>query len=134
MHFTSPSILLAGLCLTSLRGGLLGLFLTQNAFHAGPLAASQSTLVLVDPLVSISLGIALYGDSLRTSGAYGPLEAISLLVMFLGAVFLSNSPLITGMKSEGTGVEYDEMLSRRLKHSSDDTAVGDSGLPPFSSA
>jgi uncharacterized membrane protein len=96
--------------------GLLGLFLTQNAFHAGPLAASQSTLVLVDPLVSICLGIALYGDTLRTGGAYGPLEALSLLVMFMGAVFLSNSPLITGMKSEGKGVEYDEMLSRRLKH------------------
>jgi hypothetical protein len=96
--------------------GLLGLFLTQNAFHAGPLAASQSTLVLVDPLVSICLGIALYGDTLRTGGAYGPLEAVSLLVMFMGAVFLSNSPLITGMKSEGKGVEYDEMLSRRLKH------------------
>jgi uncharacterized membrane protein len=115
--------------------GLLGLFLTQNAFHAGPLAASQSTLVLVDPLVSISLGIALYGDSLRTFGPYGPLEAISLLVMFMGAVFLSNSPLITGIRSEGTGVEYDEMLSRRLKHPSHDreTAVHDSGVPPFSS-
>ena len=36
--------------------------------------------------------------------------------MFMGAVFLSHSPLITGMKSEGKGVEYDEMLSRRLKH------------------
>jgi drug/metabolite transporter (DMT)-like permease len=96
--------------------GLLGLFLTQNAFHAGPLAASQSTLVLVDPLVSICLGIALYGDTLRTGGAYGPLEAVSLLLVFVGAVFLSNSPLVTGMKSEGKGVEYDEMLSRRLKH------------------
>jgi len=117
--------------------GLLGLFLTQNAFHAGPLAASQSTLVLVDPLVSISLGIALYGDSLRTTGPYGPLEAVSLLVMFVGAVFLSNSPLITGMKSEGTGVEYDEMLSRRLKHPHHDRtsdALQDRGLPPFSSA
>jgi uncharacterized membrane protein len=116
--------------------GLLGLFLTQNAFHAGPLAASQSTLVLVDPLVSICLGIALYGDTLRTSGAYGPLEAISLLVMFIGAVFLSNSPLIIGMKSEGKGAEYDEMLSRRLKRASpaQDATVHDGGLPPFSSA
>jgi uncharacterized membrane protein len=128
--------------------GLLGLFLTQNAFHAGPLAASQSTLVLVDPLASICFGIALYGDTLRTSGPYGPLEAISLLIMFMGAVFLSNSPLITGMKSEGKGVEYDEMLSRRLKHPHHDhgeaaaSASGgapaeplhDSGLPPFSSA
>jgi uncharacterized membrane protein len=117
--------------------GLLGLFLTQNAFHAGPLAASQSTLVLVDPLVSICLGIALYGDTLRTSGVYGPLEAFSLLIMFMGAVFLSNSPLITGIKSEGTGVEYDEMLSRRLKHPRHEPAseaLHDGGLPPFSSA
>jgi uncharacterized membrane protein len=116
--------------------GLLGLFLTQNAFHAGPLAASQSTLVLVDPLVSICLGIALYGDTLRTSGAYGPLEAVSLLTMFMGAVFLSNSPLITGIKSEGTGVEYDEMLSRRLKHThhAQHESMADSAVPPFSSA
>ena len=113
--------------------GLLGLFLTQNAFHAGPLAASQSTLVLVDPLVSICLGIVLYGDSLRTSGPYGPLEAISLLVMFMGAVFLSNSPLVTGIRSEGKGVEYDEMLSRRLKHPHQPAPAADSGLP-FSSA
>ena len=111
--------------------GLLGLFLAQNAFHAGPLAASQSTLVLVDPLISIVLGIALYGDSLRTSGPYGPLEAISLMVMFFGAVFLSNSPLVTGMKGEGKGVEYEELLSRRLKHP---PPTGDAGAVPFSSA
>ena len=108
--------------------GLLGLFLTQNAFHAGPLAASQSTLVLVDPLVSICLGIALYGDTLRTSGPYGPLEALSLAGHVRRArSFLSNSPLITGMKSEGKGAEYDEMLSRRLKPGDRAQAVPDGG-------
>jgi hypothetical protein len=56
--------------------------------------------------------------------------------MFMGAVFLSHSPLITGIRSEGKGVEYDEMLSRRLKHShqANQEAVSDGGLPPFSSA
>ena len=83
--------------------GLLGLFLTQNAFHAGPLAASQSTLVLVDPLVSICMGIALFGDSLRTSGPYGPLEALSLLVMFMGAVFLSQLAADHGHEERGQG-------------------------------
>jgi len=116
--------------------GLAGLFLTQNAYHAGPLAASQSTLVLVDPLISILIGIALYGDSLRTSGAWGPLEALSLLLMFVGAFALSNSPLITGIKGEGKGAEYEEMLSRRVKHfghEDAEVAVPDSGLPPLSS-
>ena len=116
--------------------GLAGLFLTQNAFHAGPLAASQSTLVLVDPLVSIIIGISLFGDSLRTSGAWGPLEAISLLVMFSGAIFLSHSPLVTGIKSEGKGDEYEEMLSRRVRHfghNFNDAPLPEGGRPPFSS-
>jgi drug/metabolite transporter (DMT)-like permease len=114
--------------------GLAGLFLCQNAFHAGPLAASQTTLVLVDPLASILIGIGLYGDSLRTSGPWGPLEALSLLVMFVGAVFLSHSPLITGIRSEGKGLEFEEMLSRRVRHRGDpavETPVPDGGLPPF---
>jgi drug/metabolite transporter (DMT)-like permease len=115
--------------------GLAGLFLTQNAYHAGPLAASQSTLVLVDPLASIMIGIGLYGDSLRTSGPWGPLEALSLLVMFIGAVYLSHSPLVTGIKGEGKGAEYEEMLSRRVKSYTRDAGEGalpDNGLPPFS--
>jgi uncharacterized membrane protein len=116
--------------------GLAGLFLTQNAYHAGPLAASQSTLVLVDPLVSILIGIGLYGDSLRTSGAWGPLEALSLLVMFVGATFLSHSPLVMGIKSEGKSAEYEEMLSRRVRsfgQGAPESPVPDGGLPPFSS-
>jgi drug/metabolite transporter (DMT)-like permease len=113
--------------------GLAGLFLTQNAFHAGPLAASQSTLVLVDPLASILFGIALYGDSLRTANPWGPLEAVSLLVMFAGAVFLSNSPLVTGLRGEDKGAEYEDLLSRRVKHfGREEVELADNGLPPFS--
>ena len=45
------------------------MFLAQNAFHAGPIAASQTALVMVDPLASLAIGIGLFGDDLRTSGA-----------------------------------------------------------------
>jgi drug/metabolite transporter (DMT)-like permease len=91
--------------------GVLGVFLAQNAFHAGPIVASQSSLVLVDPLASILIGVGLFGDSLRTGGAWGPLEALSLLVMFAGAFSLAHSPLITGMKGEDD--RYDELLAQR---------------------
>ena len=91
--------------------GVLSLFLTQNAFHAGPIAASQTALVLVDPLASIALGIGLFGDSLRTAGAYGPLEALSLLIMFVGVASIAHSPLVSGMK--GDNERYAEMLSLR---------------------
>jgi drug/metabolite transporter (DMT)-like permease len=91
--------------------GILAVFLTQNAYHAGPIVASQSTIVLVDPLASILIGVGLFGDNLRTSGAWGPLEALSLLVMFAGAFSLAQSPLVSGMK--GSDDEFHEMLSQR---------------------
>jgi drug/metabolite transporter (DMT)-like permease len=79
--------------------GALAVFLAQNAYHAGPIAASQSALVLVDPLASILIGIALFDDNLRTKGAWGPLEALSLLVLFGGGLVLSNSRLIAGIRA-----------------------------------
>jgi drug/metabolite transporter (DMT)-like permease len=92
--------------------GILAVFLTQNAFHAGPIVASQSTLVMVDPLASILIGVGLFGDDLRTGGAWGPLEAFSLLIMFVGAFSLAHSPLVSGMK--GDDEHYHELLSQRI--------------------
>lgn len=89
--------------------GIISLFLAQNAFHAGPIAASQTTLVLVDPLASLAIGVGIFGDNLRTSGAYGPLEALSLLIIFVGAASLAHSPLVSGMK--GDDERYQELLS-----------------------
>ncbi|HUZ56427.1 MAG TPA: DMT family transporter [Streptosporangiaceae bacterium] len=91
--------------------GALAVFLTQNAIHAGPLVASQSTLVLIDPLASICIGIGLFGDDLQTGGAAGPLEALSLLIAFSGAVLLARSPLINAMK-EGERLEPQPRRSR----------------------
>ena len=88
--------------------GLAGMFLSQNAFHAGPVTASQSTLVIVDPLASIAIGISLFGDKLATNGARGPFEAIALLVLFGGAWWLARSPLVASARSE-----EEHLLSRR---------------------
>jgi len=92
--------------------GLLALFLTQNAMHAGPIVASQSTLVLVDPLASIVLGVTLFGDNLQTGGAAGPLEALSLLVAFVGAFVLAHSPLIGGLRAGGQASDFLSARSR----------------------
>jgi uncharacterized membrane protein len=107
--------------------GVGSLFLAQNAFHAGPIAASQTALVLVDPLASLAIGIGLYGDNLRTSGVFGPLEALSLVIMFAGAVSISYSPLVSGMK--GDEQQYSEMLSLRSRSKRLAEAVQDQ-IPP----
>jgi drug/metabolite transporter (DMT)-like permease len=106
--------------------GVLAVFLTQNAYHAGPIAASQSAIVLVDPLASIIIGVNLFGDDLRTAGAWGPLEALSLLVLFVGAIALCTSPLVN--PSKVGGAESAEILTTRYrpKHGPDagDPALG----------
>ena len=70
--------------------------LTQDAFHAGPITASQATLTIVDPIVSIVIGVGLFGDELR--GGIGALafDAVFLLVMCAGLFVLTQSPLIAG--------------------------------------
>jgi hypothetical protein len=98
--------------------GSLAVFLAQNAFHAGPIVASQSAIVLLDPLASILIGVGLFGDDLRTSGAWGPLEALSLLVMFAGAFWLAHSPLVSGMKDAGRDLLSQRSPSARLSGAS----------------
>jgi hypothetical protein len=69
--------------------GVLGTVLLQGAYAVGPLAASQATLLIVDPLVSIALGIELFGEQLRTGPAYMLGAAVSLAVLGAGVVMLS---------------------------------------------
>jgi drug/metabolite transporter (DMT)-like permease len=80
--------------------GLVAVFLAQNAFHAGPVTASQAALVIVDPLASIAIGIGLFGDTIHTAGARTPLEIAALVGLFAGAFVLSRSPLIAHIKSD----------------------------------
>ena len=61
------------------RCRLVGVFLAQNAFHAGPVTASQSALVIVDPLVSIAIGIGLFGDHVQTAGGRLVGEVLAML-------------------------------------------------------
>jgi drug/metabolite transporter (DMT)-like permease len=69
--------------------GVLGTVLLEAAFAAGPLAASQSALLIVDPLASIALGVELFGEQLNSSPGAITLQVISLLCMFAGVVLLS---------------------------------------------
>ena len=69
--------------------GVGGTFLLEAAFAAGPLAASQSTLLIVDPLASIAIGIELFGEQLADSPTDIAFEVVFLVVLFVGVVLLS---------------------------------------------
>jgi hypothetical protein len=69
--------------------GVLGTVLLEAAFAAGPLAASQSALLIVDPLASIAIGIELFHEQLRSSPGAIALQVLFLGGMFVGVVLLS---------------------------------------------
>lgn len=81
--------------------GLGTVFLLQNALHAGPITASRTTLVTINPLVSIVLGITLFADRLRVGPGWIALEAVALVVLMVGVVVLARSPLVAGVQLEG---------------------------------
>jgi len=69
--------------------GILGAVLTQAAFNAGPLSASQPALLIVDPLASIILGVLIFGERLNSSVPALIGALFTLLVMCLGVVLMS---------------------------------------------
>jgi hypothetical protein len=80
--------------------GVVGLFLAQNAYHAGPITASQSTLTIVDPLASVFIGIWLFHDRLHAGGWRLPAELVGMVVVVAGVLVLSTSPLVAGAKED----------------------------------
>jgi drug/metabolite transporter (DMT)-like permease len=68
--------------------GVCALFLLENAMQAGPLVASQPALTLGDAMISLSLGVTLYNESVRTGWWLVP-EIFGAGLVLLGAVGLS---------------------------------------------
>lgn len=94
----SPYVLLAS--------GAVAMFLVSNAFQAGPLAASQPGLTIVEPLAASLLGITLFGDHVR-NGVWELGVMAALVAVLVGSVvLLSRSPIVNTDDSEGPRVRH----------------------------
>jgi drug/metabolite transporter (DMT)-like permease len=101
--------------------GLGTVFLLQNALHAGPITASRTTLVTINPLVSIVLGVTLFSDRLRSGVGWVSLEIVALAVLVAGVVILARSPLVAGTPEAG---DLDEMLGGARQRAKQDAGPG----------
>lgn len=86
--------------------GASGLFLLQSALHAGPITASRTANVIVNPLASIVIGVTAFGERLRTGAGLVTLDILAVAVLCTGVVLLIRSPLVAGL----TGTAGDEYL------------------------
>jgi uncharacterized membrane protein len=68
--------------------GIVGLLCEQAALHVGPLSVSQTFIVIVDPIVSVALGVWLYHDALHHDALHLTVGIVAFAVMCAGIVAL----------------------------------------------
>ena len=74
--------------------GIAGFLFFEHALRAGHIAASRAAMVIVDPLLSVLIGIIVFHDHLEHTPIRVAFEVTGLLVLFWGAQQLASSPLI----------------------------------------
>jgi hypothetical protein len=71
--------------------GIVAVIMTQNTYGSGPVAVSQPTMEIVESIVSISLGIYLFSDSINLGAVNIFFAFLTAIIAGLGIVLLSRS-------------------------------------------
>ena len=85
---TWPAYALAG-------AGALGIWLTQNAFSAGPLQASLPAISAGEPLTGILLGVIVFGDGIQISPGLLAVQAGGVAALVVGVVMVASDPALS---------------------------------------
>ena len=81
-----------------LGAGIVGLWLMQNAFSAGPLHASLPTIAAGEPVAGIALGIVVFGDRIQISPGMLAIEAGGIAALIVGVVMVARSSAFSGLR------------------------------------
>jgi hypothetical protein len=73
---------------TALSAGLVGALLSQAAFQSGPLGGPLAAMMVVDPVIGVSLGGIVFGESFAT-GLLAVAQAAGLAVTLAGVWLLA---------------------------------------------
>jgi drug/metabolite transporter (DMT)-like permease len=74
--------------------GLMGFWLMESAFSAGPLHASLPAITAGEPVMGIALGIVVFSDRLHTSPGLIALQAAGLVALVCGVVLVARGPAL----------------------------------------
>lgn len=79
--------------------GVASLVVLSNAMQAGRLVAAEPAVTLGDPLISVLLGLLLFGEHVRTGLLLIP-EAIGIVLVVAGTIALAHAPHLARSESE----------------------------------
>ena len=78
--------------------GIVGLWLMQNAFSAGPLHSSLPTIAAGEPVAGIVLGIVVFGDRIQISPGMLAIKAGGIAALIVGVVVVARSSAFGGLR------------------------------------
>jgi drug/metabolite transporter (DMT)-like permease len=107
-----------------LGAGIVGLWLMQNAFSAGPLHSSLPTIAAGEPVAGILLGIVVFGDRIQITPGELAIETAGIAALIVGVVLVARSSAFGGLRkitdaiphhsAHGEGhVHHEQILVRR---------------------
>jgi hypothetical protein len=95
---------------TALSAGLVGALLSQAAFQCGPLGGPLAAMMVVDPVIGVSLGGIVFGESFAT-GVLAVAQAAGLAITLAGVWLLATGE----QRGPGAGASAHESLDRHLQ-------------------
>ncbi|MHB1865258.1 MAG: DMT family transporter [Candidatus Saccharimonadales bacterium] len=74
--------------------GIISIIMAQNTYGSGPVAVSQPTMEIIEPIAGVALGIYIFGDSVNLSPVNLLLSLICAVIACSGIVLLSRSKIL----------------------------------------
>ena len=88
-----------------------GTVLQQSAFHAGALQASVPTMIVLEPVVAVLLGILVLGEQLTVHGPAVMVLPVAVAAMLAGTIALGrDSAALDEKMAHGHSEEPDPAL------------------------
>jgi drug/metabolite transporter (DMT)-like permease len=79
--------------------GVIGVWLMQSAFNAGPLQASLPAIAAGEPLVGILLGVVVFGDRIQVSEGMLAIQAGGIAALVVGVIMVGRASALSQLRS-----------------------------------
>jgi len=113
-----------------LGAGIVGLWLMQNAFSAGPLHSSLPTIAAGEPVAGIALGIVVFGDRIQVSPGMLAIEAGGIAALIVGVVAVARSSAFGRLRVPGAiKPQHDEAPGAQQRSPARNDRTPPAGLP-----
>jgi drug/metabolite transporter (DMT)-like permease len=81
-----------------IAASLIGLWLMESAFNAGPLHASLPAITAAEPVAGMFLGVVVFGDIVHLSPLMLALQTAGLVSLIAGVVIVARAPVLSSLR------------------------------------